>query len=69
MTRVTAIKIRAAALRGEPVKAMDLQEAISILSSKRGNKMHLPALRQEVRERVNLTLMFNLGWALGASHG
>lgn len=65
MTKEQAAAIRAAQLRGEPVKALDLQEAIRVLGDKRKNKMHLPPLRQEVSERVNLVLMFNIGMALG----
>lgn len=69
MTRERAMAIRAAQLRGEPVSAIDLQTAIAVLASKRGNKMRLPALRAEVRNRVNMVLMFNLGRAIGGSHG
>jgi hypothetical protein len=65
VTKEQARAIRAAQLRGEPVKAIDLQAAISVLSSKRHNKARLPVLRQDIRERVNLVLMFNLGKALG----
>lgn len=65
MTRERAIAIRAAAARGEPVKTLDLQQAISVLSSKRHGKFRLPTLREEVRARVNMVLMFNLGKALG----
>lgn len=65
MNKRQAAAVRAAQLRGEPVKAVDLQEAIAVLGSKRGNKMILPALRDDVQLRVNLTLMFNLGRALG----
>lgn len=64
MTRERAIAIRAAHLRGEPVKAMDLQEAIHVLSSKRHGRFRPPELRAEIRERVNLVLMFNLGKAM-----
>ena len=64
MTKEQARAIRAAQLRGEPVMAVDLQAAIAVLGSKRSNKMSIPALRDEVRERVNLVLMFNLGKAL-----
>lgn len=67
MTKERAAAIRAAQLRGEPVKAIDLQEAINVLGTRRRNKMALPTLRQEVRNRVNLVLMFNLGKALGAA--
>lgn len=65
MTKQQAMAIRSAQLRGEPVKALDLQEAIRVLGDKRKNKMHLPALRQEVRERVNGVLLLNIGMALG----
>lgn len=65
MTREQATAIRCAQLRGEPVSVMDLQEAINVLGSKRTNKARIPALRDDVRQRVNLVLMFNLGKALG----
>lgn len=64
MTRERAAAIRAAALRGEPVRALELQEAINVLSTKRHGKFRLPQLRAEVRERVNMVLMFNLGRAM-----
>lgn len=64
MTKEQARAIRAAQLRGEPVKAIDLQQAITVLGTKRSSKMRIPPLRQEVRERANLALMFNLGKAL-----
>jgi hypothetical protein len=64
MTKEQAMAIRSAQLRGEAVKAVDLQAAINVLGSKRKNKVRIPALRDEVRNRVNLTLMFNLGKAL-----
>lgn len=66
MTKNQAAAIRAAQLRGEPVKALDLQQAITVLGSKRSNKMRLPQLRDEVRAKVNMVLMFNLGKALRA---
>lgn len=65
MNKRQAAAVRAAQLRGEPVKAVELQQAIAVLASKRGNKMSLPTLRDDVQQRVNLTLMFNLGLALG----
>lgn len=65
MNKRQAAAIRAAQLRGEPVKTVDLQEAIHVLGSKRSNKMTLPALRREVQERVNSVLLFNLGRAIG----
>jgi len=65
MTKEQARAIRAAQLRGEPVKAVDLQTAINVLGSKRTNKMTLPALRDDVRERVNSLLIYRLGLALG----
>lgn len=64
MTKEQAKAIRAAQLRGEPVKALDLQEAIRVLGSKRKNHIRIPELREEVRQRVNLVLMFNLGRAM-----
>ena len=67
VTKEQAQAIRTAQLRGEPVKAVVLQEAINVLASKRGNKMSLPTLRDEVSVRVNLTLMFNLGKAMRAA--
>lgn len=65
MTKEQAAAIRAAQLRGEPVKALDMQEAIRVLGDKRKGRVRIPALRAETRERVNLVLMFNLGKALG----
>ena len=65
MNKKQAAAVRAAQLRGEPVKAIDLQEAINVLGSKRSNKMHLPPLRADIRERVNAVLCFNLGRAVG----
>jgi hypothetical protein len=65
MTREQATAIRSAQLRGEPVKALELQEAINVLSTKRQGHSRLPELRADVRERANLVLMFNLGKAIG----
>jgi len=65
MTKEQARAIRAAQLRGEPVKAVDLQAAINVLGTKRTNKMTLPTLRDDVRERVNSLLIYRLGLALG----
>jgi hypothetical protein len=65
MNKRQAAAVRAAQLRGEPVKAIDLQEAIAVLGSKRSNRMSLPGLRDDVRQRGNLVLMFNLGRAIG----
>jgi hypothetical protein len=65
MNKRQAAAIRAAQLRGEPVKAIELQEAISVLSSKRHGKMRLPRLSPDVTTRVNMVLMFNLGRAIG----
>lgn len=64
MTRERAAAIRAAHLRGEPVKAIDLQEACHVLSTKRHGKFRPPPLRDDLRERANLMLMFNLGKAV-----
>lgn len=65
MTKEQARAIRAAQLRGEPVKAIDLQAAINVLGTRRTNKLTIPCLRDEVRHRGNLVLMFNLGRAIG----
>ena len=65
MTKEQAMAIRAAQLRGEPVRAIDLQEAIHMLSSKRHGKVRPPELRADLRERANMVLMFNLGRAIG----
>lgn len=65
MTKEQARAIRAAQLRGEPVLAVDLQTAINVLATKRHRKMRIPPLRDDVRNRVNMVLMFNLGRAIG----
>jgi hypothetical protein len=65
MNKKQAAAIRHRQLRGEPVSALDLQMAIHVLGSKRSNKARIPALREEVRNRVNLVLMFNIGRAIG----
>jgi hypothetical protein len=65
MNKKQAAAIRHAQLRGDPVSALDLQVAIQVLGTKRSNKVRIPALREEVRNRVNLVLMFNIGRAIG----
>lgn len=66
MTRAEAIAIRSAHVEGKPVLALELQEAVRILSKKRElRKMRLPALSRPERERVNAVLLYNLGRAIG----
>jgi hypothetical protein len=65
MTKEQAAAIRAAQLRGEPVKAIDLQNAINVLSTKRHGKFRPPELRADLKDRANMVLMFNLGRAIG----
>jgi hypothetical protein len=65
MNKRQATAIRSAHLRGEPVKAVELQEAINVLGTKRSNKMRLPPLREEIRQRVNAVLLLHVGIALG----
>ena len=60
-----AKRIRERQLQGLPVTALELQEAIRTLGTKRSNRFSLPDLRPDVRQKVNLTLMFNLGIAIG----
>jgi hypothetical protein len=64
MTKEQAMAIRSAQLRGEEVRAVDLQEAINVLSSKRHGKFRPPELRADLKDRANMVLMFNLGRAL-----
>lgn len=65
MNKKQATAIRAAQLRGEPVKALELQQAIAVLGTKRSNHAHIPKLRDDIRNKGNLVLMFNLGRAMG----
>jgi hypothetical protein len=65
MNKRQATAIRSAHLSGEPVRAIDLQEAINVLGTRRSNKMRLPPLRDEIRNRVNAILLLHIGIALG----
>jgi hypothetical protein len=70
MTRTDAIAIRVRHLCGEPVKALDLQEAILVIQSTekrtgRPYKFKLPAIKPVDRERINACLLYRLGMALG----
>jgi hypothetical protein len=65
MSRQAAREIRAAQLEGRPVSVMDAYRAIWTLL-KRKDRLHLPRLSREVREKVNCILLFNLGLAIGA---
>jgi len=64
MTREEAMAVRAAQLQGDPVKALELQQAVHVLSRRRNRKFVLPPLPRPVRELANATLCFNLGKAL-----
>lgn len=72
MTREEAIAIRTQQLRGEPVKALVLQEAIDVIQATtpvrkgRPMKFRLPVLSSEERHHMNSVLLFNLGQAIGA---
>jgi len=71
MTLEQAIKIRTNQLKGEPIPALVLQEAIQVLqesqpSKGRPYKFRLPVLTQADRDRMNGLLMFNLGRHAGA---
>lgn len=63
MTRDEAIEVREKQLRGEPVRAVDLQDAIYILSKRRDRRLVLPKLAPEVKATLNACLCFNLGLA------
>ena len=65
MTRTEAVEIRSKQLRGEPVLAMDLQEAIHTLSKRRDKRIRLPHLSALARERINAILLWNLGRMVG----
>jgi hypothetical protein len=64
MTRSEAVEVRCKQLRGEPVKALDLQEAIRTLSKRRDSRVKLPAMSEVARERINAILLWNLGRSL-----
>jgi hypothetical protein len=64
MTREEAMTIRIAHLNGEPIKVLDLQEAIAVLSATSARRFRLPTLPAAIKERVNAALCFNLGRAL-----
>lgn len=66
MTRAEASEIKSEHLQGKPVLALELQEAVRILSRRpEPKKLHLPDLPRPVRERANAVLLYNLGRALG----
>ena len=70
MTLEQAIKIRTNQLKGEPIPALVLQEAIRVLQESqprkgRPYKFKLPALSKDDRDRMNGLLMFNLGRLAG----
>jgi hypothetical protein len=60
MTRAEAIAVRARMVRGEPVSPIAAYKAIWTLS-KRRDKMHIPRLNRETKDRCNSILLFNLG--------
>lgn len=64
MTREEAVAVRIAHLHGDPVKALDLQQAVHVLSLRRNKRFVLPELPRPVKELANATLCFNLGKAL-----
>jgi hypothetical protein len=70
MTREEAIALRVKHLCGEPVKALELQEAVIVIQSTakrtgRPYKFKLPAIRALEREKMNACLLYRLGMALG----
>jgi hypothetical protein len=65
MTKAEATSVLLAHSRGVPVLAIELQEAIRVKSRKRDIKMRLPQLTPFYRMKVNATLLFNLGMAIG----
>jgi hypothetical protein len=70
MTREQAIRIRAAQLKGEPVPALYLQQAIEVIQNTgtkigRPHKLKLMKIEPKERERINGILLFNLGLAIG----
>ncbi|HET8744297.1 MAG TPA: hypothetical protein VFM98_01740 [Ramlibacter sp.] len=66
MTRAEAIAIRSAHVQGKPVLALELREAVRVLSKHREErKLRLPDLSRPDRERMNAVLLYNLGRALG----
>jgi hypothetical protein len=66
MTREEAIAIRQKHLAGHAVGALELQEAIRLVSCGPDKRVRLPMLSPEVRHSVNARLCFNLGRALTA---
>jgi hypothetical protein len=60
MTKERAREIRAAQSRGEPVGAVELQQAIATLARKRDRRCRLPNLTEAAKARANLTLIWNL---------
>lgn len=70
MTLDQAIELRRKQLSGEPVRALDLQEAIHVIngaqpSTGRRYKFRMPTLSRAEQERADGVLLFNLGVALG----
>jgi hypothetical protein len=70
MTREQAIAIRIKHLCGEPVKALELQEAVIVIQATakrtgRPYKFRLPKIEPIARERMNACLLYRLGMALG----
>jgi hypothetical protein len=64
LTKDEARAIRCQQLQGDPVTALDLQEAIFTLSKRRDKRMVLPPLPRPVQELADATLCFNLGRAI-----
>jgi hypothetical protein len=64
MTREEAMAVRSAQLQGDKVTALELQQAVHVLSRRRNRRFVLPPLARPVRELANATLCFNLGRAL-----
>ena len=65
MTRDQAQKLIALHKQGMPVKALDLQEAIDRVATKRQRYCRLPQLSPAERQRVNGVLLYRLGLELG----
>lgn len=65
MTRDEAIAVRTRHVQGGAVLALELQQAIFILSKRRDRRMTLPELHPEIKALRNAMLAFRLGLALG----
>jgi hypothetical protein len=65
MTREEATVFIAMHKAGQPLLALELQEAVRVLSRTRDTQMRLPQLSPAERARVNGVLLYRLGLELG----